>query len=415
MSQASALRSRNFLLLWTGQSISLVGNGIFTVALPLEVLQVSNSSLSLAVVVSARLVPWVSLLLFGGTLVDRLSRRIVMLVCDVVSGLSVSALALVVVLHQARIWELVLLAVVFGSSNAFFMPAATAITPELLPRELLVSGNALNSLSQSLGQYLAGPLLGGIMVAIVGTGWAFGIDGASFLFSAFCLVAIKNVAAAETERSAVWKSIREGLSYCRSQPWLWWSMLAVGLANLVSFVPLSTFLQPLLVRHVFNAGSLVLGIMYAANGAGGAAAAIYVKRYGAPRHRVTAILTAWGSAGLAAILVGISPWPWMAIVFVACMWLGVTYGNVLWLPLMQEEVPPRLLGRVSSVDWLFSLALSPVGTIIAGILAGTIGIRMTIIIGGALSAATVGVLAVPGVRLPDQQNKSSAPQSNPMD
>jgi len=180
-------------------------------------------------------------------------------------------------------------------------------------------------------------------------------------------------------------------------------------ANLVSYFPLGSVLQPLLVRHVFKAGSILLGVMYAANGAGGAFAAMYVKRRGAPRRRVTAILTAWGGGGLAAVFVGLSPWPWMAIIFVAAMWFGVTYGNVLWFPLMQEEVPADLLGRVSSVDWLLSLALSPLGTIAAGVAAGIVGIRLTVIVGGALAAATIGVVMVsPGVRLPDQRRQYSS-------
>jgi predicted MFS family arabinose efflux permease len=406
----SALRNRNFALLWSGQAISVAGNGIFTIALPLEVLQISGSPLDLSLVVSARLIPTVALLLVGGSLVDRLSRRLVMLVSDAASGASVSILAILVALNKARLWEFIVLAIIFGVASAFFMPASTAIARDILPSELLVSGSSLTSLSQSLGQYLAGPLVGGLTVATFGSAWAFAVDGVSFIISGCCLAAMRNITQARGSQSAVIAGIGEGLRYSRSQPWLWWSFIAVGIANLVSFVPLGTVLQPLLVRHVFKAGAVLLGVMYAANGAGGALASIYVKRRGAPRRRVVTILTSWAGAGVAAVFVGLSPWAWMATFFVGAMWFAVTYGNVLWFPLMQEEVPPELLGRVSSVDWLLSLALSPLGAIAGGAAAAAAGVRLTVIIGGAIAAAaTSSAIVLPGVRELDRRAQRQRP------
>lgn len=404
----SALQNRNFVLLWSGQTVSVAGNGILTIALPLEVLRIGGSPLDLATVVSARLVPTVLLLLVGGALVDRLSRRLVMLVSDAVSGLTVSVLAVLVALDRVTLWQLILLAAVFGVSSAFFMPASTAITRDILPPELLVSGSSLTSLSTSLAQYLAGPLAGGFMVAFLGTGWAFAIDGISFLVSGCCLVAMRNVSRTEASESAVLAGIAEGLRYCRSQPWLWWSFLGVGVANIVSFVPVVTVFQPLLAQEVFDGGAVLLGVMYAASGAGGALASLYVKRRGAPRRRVFSIWMSWAAAGVAAVFLGLSPWAWLAAVCMGAMWFSVTYGNVLWFPLMQEEVPPALLGRVSSVDWLLSLALSPVGAVVGGVAVGVTGIRPAVVLGGVLAAATACVLFIPGVLEPDQRTSGSA-------
>jgi DHA3 family tetracycline resistance protein-like MFS transporter len=399
----SALQNRNFALLWSGQTVSVAGNGIFTIALPLEVLRIGGSPLDLALVVSARLVPTVLLLLVGGALVDRLSRRLVMLVSDTASGLTVSVFAGLVALDRVSLGGLVLLAAIFGVSSAFFMPAATAIVPELLPPELLVSGSSLTSLSQSVAQYLAGPLAGGFLVAALGTGWAFAIDGVSFGVSGCCLLAMRNVPRAGKSDSAVLAGIAEGLRYCRSQPWLWWSFLGIGAANIVSFVPVAMVFQPLLAERVFAGGAVLLGFLYAANGAGSALASLYVKRRGAPRRRLLSIWVSWAAAGIAAALIGLSPWAWLATVFAAALWFCMTYGNVLWFPLLQEEVPPALLGRVSSVDWLLSLALSPVGTVVGGAAVGVTGIRPAIVVGGVLAASTAAVLLIPGVRAPDQR------------
>ncbi len=146
----SVLRHRNFALLFSGQAVSLAGNGAFMVALPLEVLQLTSSPLALALVVSGQTASTVLLLLIGGTLVDRLSRRLLMLMSDTVCGVSVSLMTILVIIREVYLWELFLLSVIFGAAGAFFKPAATAIVRDILPSELLVSASSLSSFSQSL-------------------------------------------------------------------------------------------------------------------------------------------------------------------------------------------------------------------------------------------------------------------------
>jgi len=400
----TVLRHRNFALLWGGQTISLVGNGIFQVALPLTVLHLTGSPLALALVLSGQTIASVVLLLIGGTFTDRLSRRSLMLAADAVCGVSVSLVAVLVVFRIARLWELFLLTLVFGAAGAFFRPAATAIVRDILPAELLVPASSLRSMSQSLSQFLVGPLAGGLITATAGAAWAFGIDGASFAVSAACLAAMRNIPRVRATSSRIFEGIMEGLRYCYSQRWLACSIVAVGIANLVSFYPLF-ILEPLLVRNVFHAGAVALGILFAANGAGGLLASLVTARRGTPARPVTTIWAAWAAAGACASLVGVSPWLWGSVVFAGLAWGLVNFGNILWFPLVQHETPAELLGRVSSVDWLFSLALSPFGAIAAGAAAAAVGVRLTLIAGGVIAAATGSVLLVPGVRAPDARDE----------
>jgi MFS transporter, DHA3 family, tetracycline resistance protein len=402
----NALRHRDFALLWSGQTVSLVGNGVFTVALPLEVLRLTGSSLELALVISARTIPAVLLLLVGGTVVDRMSRRVVMLVSDAVCAVCVGVAAILIAAGAAGLWELAALSATFGIASAFFKPASTAIPADILPPGLLVSASSLSSLSQSLGQYLVGPLAGGVIVAATGAAWAFGLDAISFVVSAGCLAAMHPVPGPAGPAPPVLAGIREGLRYCRSQPWLWWSMIAVGIGNLACIVPLAIF-QPLLVRQVFHAGPAALGVMYAACGAGGALASLYAGRFPAPRRRVGAIWAGWSGAGLAAVGLGLAPWLWLAVVFAGLAWAGVTYGNVLWFPLMQEEVPANLLGRASAVDWMLSLALAPAGTIAGGAVAALAGVRLALVLGGSVAAAMGAVVLLPSVTEPDHRRPGS--------
>jgi DHA3 family tetracycline resistance protein-like MFS transporter len=186
-----ALKERDFALLWSGQTVSSLGDGIFTIALALEALHIDPHPSGLAFVLAARAVPSVCLALVGGVVVDRVPRRMAMLVSDVVRGVAVASIAVLVATGALHLWALIVMSVVFGAADAFFGPASMAFLPELLPAGLLVQGNALSQTSNQLTQGLLGPAVGGFVVLAIGTAASFGFDAASFAVSAACLVAIR--------------------------------------------------------------------------------------------------------------------------------------------------------------------------------------------------------------------------------
>ncbi len=401
----AALRHRDFALLWSGQSISLVGDGVYTVALALETLRIDNHPLALSLVLAARLLPTVLLLVAGGVIVDRVPRRLAMLASDSTRGVAVAVVAALVALGTLQIWELVVISAVFGAADALFYPAATAVTPEILPADLLLQGSALNHTSQTVSQALIGPALGGLVVATLGYQWGFAIDAASFAVSAGCVIAMSSRPRPEPSGHSPLADAREGLRYVRSQRWLWVSLVAAGLANFAAFSPLSV-LVPLLVRNVLGQGPLALGLVLAAGGVGGGVTAIVVARFGAPRLRITSMWAGWAVSAAAIVGLAFAPNVWFAGAFAFVITGTLMYGNILWYPIMQEIVPPELLGRASSVDWLVSLSLSPLGVLVSGALAGVIGTRVTMLIGGCISLALCGVLFVPGVRDPERNLSS---------
>jgi len=397
----SALRHRDFALLWSGQSISLVGDGVYTVALALVTLRIDDHPLALSFVLAARLLPTVLLLLAGGVIVDRIPRRFAMLASDTTRGAAVAVIALLVGLGVLQVWELVVMSVIFGAADALFYPAATAIVPEILPAELLVQGSALSATSHTVAQMLIGPALGGLVVAALGYEWAFAIDAASFALSAGCVLAMANHPRPESSGRSPLADVRDGLRYVRSQPWLWATIVGAGVANFAAISPLG-LLVTLLVRNVLRQGPVALGLVFAAGGLGGGVASLLVVRLGAPRLRITSMWVAWAVAGAAGLGLALSPNIWIAGFFALVSYGLLMYGNVLWSPLMQELVPPALLGRASSVDWLVSLGLSPLGILVGGTAAGLIGTRATMLIGGCVAMLTCGVLFVPGVRDPER-------------
>jgi MFS family permease len=403
----AALRHRDFALLWSGQSVSLVGDGVYTVALALETLRIDNHPFALSLVLAARLLPTVLLLVVGGVIVDRIPRRFAMLASDVTRGVVVAVIAILVALGSLQIWELVVLSVLFGAADALFYPASTAVTPEILPAELLVQGSALNHTSQTVAQNLVGPALGGLIVAALGYEWGFAIDALSFAVSAACVIAMRSrPRPAPSGRSAL-TDARDGLRYVRSQRWLWVSLVGAGLANFVAFSPLAV-LVPLLIRNVLHQGPVALGLVLATGGVGGGLSAVLVARFGAPRLRITWMWAGWTIAAAAIVVLALAPNAWVAGAAMCIVIAGLMFGNVLWSPMMQELVPPELLGRASSVDWLMSLSLSPLGVIVAGAVAGVIGTRSTMVIGGCASASLLAILFIPGVRDPERHLSSRA-------
>lgn len=391
------LRYRDFALLWSGQTVSVAGDGIFTVALAVQSLRVDRSPVVLAVVFAARLLPTVVLVLLGGIVVDRVPRRLAMLASDLARGLAVAAIAALTATGVLTVGELVGMSVAFGVADAFFYPASTAIVPELLSDALLVPASALSSLSRVIAQQLIGPAIGGVIVASVGTAASFAFDAVSFTVSAACLLAISTQPRAVGSARSMLGEVREGLTYVRSQPWLWLSIAVAGLGNFAIFSPLGVLI-PLLIRHVFHDGAAALGLTLAAGGAGGVIAVLAVNRRGVPDRPMLAIVGVWTAGGLAGGAIGLSPGAWAAAPLYAATSALVMYGNALWTPLMQRIVPRRLLGRASSVDWLVSIALTPLGIVAAGAIAAGAGVRTTILAGGAAAGLAGCALLHPGIR-----------------
>ena len=397
----SSLRQRDFALLWAGQTTSLIGDGIFTIALALATLRISNHASTLSYVLTARTAPAVAAMLLAGVLVDRLPRRLVVLGADLSRGLGVAAIAGLTAAHALTIPELIAISVVIGLGDAFFYPAYSAIVPEVLPSDLLAQGNAFNSASQVLGGWLAGPAIAGALIAAFGAAVAFGADAVSFLASAACLMVMRKVPAPATTGARMLADAKAGLRWVRHQPWLWYGILAVGVLNFAAFSPL-TVLAPLLVRDILHEGAVIYGLVFAVAGVGGGVAALVVGCFGAPRRIVTVTWAAWGTGCLAVLGLSFAPDVVTVAAFLTLAFAMLTVGNLLWHTMMQVLVPAQMLGRASSVDWLFSLCLTPLGVLVGGVLATSIGVRETFLLGGALATAASFVVVSPRVREPDR-------------
>jgi len=381
------LSNRQFALLWGGQTVSQFGDGIISVALPLLVLAITKNATDLGLVVAARLIPTVVFLLLGGAVTDRVSRRLAMLMSDASRATITASLGVLGLSGSLNLTELLVGSILFGTFDALFYPSSTALVPELITPEQLTSSNSLSRFSRSLAGGLIGPITGGVIASTIGTSWSLIIDAGTFVVSASCLVAMRPTPRPEASGTSMVSEIKEGLSYCRKTPWIIWSIGVAGLANAFVFSPFAVLL-PLLFKRTLHAPNWMVGVGFAAIGLGGLVGALGMIVLPEPKRRVRTMWLAWCTAPLIVIPFGLAPTAWVAVIFVFVAGMLVMVGNILWGSLMQSEVPKEVLGRVSSVDWMVSLGLAPVGVALAGVVSGAVGIRVTIIVPGVVIGVT---------------------------
>jgi MFS family permease len=394
MRAAEVLRERNFRLLLAGQTVSLLGDGMVPVALAFAVLEVTDSPSALGIVLAARLIPTVVLLLAGGVVADRISRRTVMVAADLVRLLSHALMAALLLSDSAEIWSLAVLAAINGAGTAFFAPASTALLPMVVKPAALQQANALRGLAQAAG-FIAGPALAGVLVATSGPGVALAIDAGTFAVSAAFLVALRLPRELPQPSHSFIAELRDGWTEFRARDWVWGIVLGAAIGNMLA------------------AGYQVLGPIIAERELGGAGAwATIATCFGIGSMLGGILILRWRMhRPLLVGVIAVSIWPlaWALLsVPTATAWIapaaflggiGVMVFNALWEATLQAEIPADSLSRVSAYDWLGSLALNPLGTALVGPIAAGLGIRATLIACAVvITVVNVLMLLIPGVR-----------------
>jgi MFS family permease len=393
------LRHRDFRLLWGGACVSLLGDGAFLVALAWQVYALSDAATAMSIVGIAMTVPTILFLLVGGVASDRLDRRRIMLAADLARAAAVGVLALLSLTGTLELWHVAVLVVVYGTGAAFFAPAFDAIVPELIPSEHLAQANALEQIVRPLAMRLAGPAIGGVLVGALGAGTAFALDAASFLVSAAAVVAMRpGTRTASARTMSVVVDLREGWRYVRRHTWLWATFASAAIAYLCFMGPVEVLL-PLIVKEDLGGSATDLGIVFAAGGLGSVGCAVLLGRRGLPRRDITFMYVVWTLATLAVAGYGVAGAVWQLMLASLAFNALETAGTIVWSTAKQRHVPPSLLGRVSSLDWLISIGLLPVSFALTGPVSGAIGAQATLIGAGLLGGViTFGALLLPGMR-----------------
>ena len=393
----SPLRYRDFRILWAGMTVSLLGDGVFLIAIAWESYTLWNAPVALSIVGIGMTVPTVVFLLFGGIVSDRKDRRLVMAWSDGVRAAAVAVLAALVLTHALSFWARVGLVAVYGAGTAFFTPAFEAIVPELLPDAELPAANALDQFVRPIALRLVGPVIGGALVAL-SAGLAFAVDAASFAATLVAVLTIRTSGrVARTTATSTMGALTEGLRFVRARTWLWGTLLSAAIAYLAFLGPAEVLL-PYVVKNELHASAGTLGLVLAAGGIGAVGAAAFVGRRDHPRRDITVVYATWTLATLAIAGYGLATAAWQLML--ACLVFNAfeAAGTILWATIKQRHVPGALLGRVSSLDWLISIGLLPVSFALTAPVAAAVGVRATLV-GAALigAAVTLGAYFLPGM------------------
>src|SRR5262249_8849563 len=190
-----------------------------------------------------------------------------------------------------QLWHMFLLVALYGAGTAFFGPAFDAIVPELLPSSALAQANSLDQLLRPIAFRLAGPALGGWLVAVAGAGAAFGFDACSFAVSALMVLAMRE-GRGHGSSSSVMTDLRAGMRFVRANAWLWGTLVSAAFAYLFFLGPVEV-LVPYVVKNDMHGSAAQLGLIFAAGGVGSVGAAVAMSAAGQPRRMITVIYATW--------------------------------------------------------------------------------------------------------------------------
>jgi predicted MFS family arabinose efflux permease len=382
--RAGPLRLRDFRLLIFGQMVSTVGDMFYAVALPWFVLASGGTPRDLGIVLAAYGIPRAASVLLGGSLSDRVQPRRMMLLADVARALLVGGLAVIALFNIHTLWILCLIAAPLGAFEGIFLPASMAMLPSILPDDDLQAGNAIN-MATVQASVLAGPGVGGAIVASVRLGVAFLVDAITFLVSAASLAAMRG---GRTEPSAIaetpaTESPAPDDAAITAEPTSFWALLrqsrllqtglAVSIVANLAFGGLIEVALPDLAHGPLHAGATGFGLMLSAYGAGALTGSLLGGTMGKlPRRGLIALLL-----GLVqGIFVAVTPFTGGltgAAIAMAAWGIVNAMSNVLLITLIQQRLPRALLGRIMGAFMFANFGLYPISVAVGGVVVDRLG------------------------------------------
>ncbi|HET6353126.1 MFS transporter [Streptomyces sp.] len=390
---AHPLRTRAFRLLFIGRTLSLLGDSVIPAALALAVYEATGSAGALALVLGCAMVPKLLLLPLGGVVGDRFNARTVALATDIVRCLTQLLVGAELLGSEPRLWHIAVAEAVGGAAGAFAIPTVSPLITGTVREESLAKANALVGVAQSATR-LGGPALAGVLIYTVGPGWAFVLDGASFAVSALLLIAIR-VRHLPIPRRSLLADLKEGWSEVRSRDWYWTSLIAHAAWNGAAAV-LMTLGPAIAVRELGGRGTWVVLLQ---TGAVGLLLGSIAAGRARPKRPVLMANLGLATYVLPLALLALSAPAPLTIAAYGIAQAGLGFLSPIWETSVQRAIPAHTLARVTSYDWLLSLAAMPVGYALAPLAAAAWGPAVPLAVAAVVvGAACLGTAAVPGVR-----------------
>jgi MFS family permease len=378
-----ALRSRDFRLLWSGQTISLVGDGAFIVALGWKSFELTGSRSTLALVLMGHGTAMLATLLIGGALADRYPRRTLMIVSDLSRCAVMVALLAVDATGNLELWSLIALAVLYGAGDGFFYPAYGGIVPLVVDEHHLASANALTGLSRQAA-FVVGPAVAGAVYGVWGASSVFALNAGSFVVAAALMWIARPRAFEPDEPQGTIKEIRDGLAYVMGVPWLWITIFLASFILMIAMAPYTSLL-PAFVEEQFERGVGSYGTLFTLQSLGMAFGSLAFGQTNPTRSRVIIMYLLFAANDLCVIAMTLTHSFGLACVFVGLRGVCIGYGIGVWSTLLMQQVPSSKLARVTSLDFFGSFALVPVGYALTAAVAGSFSPATLLMVGFGVS------------------------------
>jgi MFS family permease len=394
-----ALRHRNFQLFFSGQLISLIGTWMDNIAEAWLVYRLTGSSLLLGTVAFAGQIPVFLLAPIGGMVADRWNRQRVVIATQASSMVLAGILAVLTLTRRVTVWEVVVLAALMGAVNAFDIPARQAFLVDMVGREDLINGIALNS-SMFNGARVIGPSIAGILVASIGEGWCFAANSISYIAVIIGLLLMHvNRAPVETLRVSPFEHIVEGFRFVWNTGPIRALLLLLGLVSLVA-MPYSV-LMPIFAAKILHGNARTLGVLMGATGVGALGGALTLASRTGVKGLGRWVAVACASFGTFLILFSLSRWYLLSVALLVPVGFAMMVQMASSNTLIQAMVPDRLRGRAMAVYSMMFMGIAPMGALLSGWSADHLGAQWTLAIGGvgAIAGAALFARNLPKIRV----------------
>jgi MFS family permease len=373
-----ALKNRNYKLYFFGQLVSLIGTWLQIVAQGWLVLQLTNSAFLIGLVAALATLPTLLFTLFGGVVVDRFPKKHILLFTQSAAMVLAFVLGILTSIGHIQIWEIGLISFLLGTVNALDAPARQAFVPEMVTKDQLASAIALNSGAFNTARVI-GPSMAGILIALVGTGGAFIINGVSYIAVIIALLAMHIELYVPDKKIHPIKAIRQGLTYSFSHPIIRTLIIFAGVTSIFGWS--YTTVIPLIAKNEFHLGAAGLGYLFAASGSGALVAAVFISAFSKKVSGMVFILGGNSIFALSLILFSFTTNFYMALLLLFLSGFGLISQASMMNSTIQGMVRSEFRGRVMSIYILMFIGFVPLGNMEIGYLSEKFGTSIAIRIG----------------------------------
>lgn len=387
-------RNKNFIMLFSGQSISFIGIALFSTSLPFLIIYLDGQASDISATQSMFIIPQLFILLFGGMLVDQLPKKILIVVMNIMRGLALLLMTYLILSGNILIWHFYLLTFFLGALNTLYRPALKAILPSIVDKQHLVKANSYRSMAQQVLE-MVGPVLAAHLVATFGIFITFGINGLSFVLAAFtfALISLEKEPQFHSKKSMI-TQFKEGFQILLNHKWLGLSILIGSIVN-IGIASFDVIILPIYANESFN-GIESFGWFLSSMALGAFLGAWFISKQREISNHFKKYYTFMFCLGLFILFLSFSDYFLISFIIMFGIGFSITSFIIIWDSTVQELIEEEYLGRVTSLQMFGGLLFLPVGYYVFGLLIDYITIQFAMVLSGLMimSASLVGVLNV---------------------